>query len=229
MSDAPSSPGAFPSTAWALLRTGRHNEFLARYCKPVFVFLRARGYPPPQAEELTQEFFLHFLEKHCLDRADERRGRFRNYLLKILVRFLADQTPDRLHRQRAFERQAISLDRLFTEPAADESPETLFMRQWAVDLVGGVRHQLEEVCRTKGRADWYDLFTAFHPPTADVAVPAQEELARRLGITRDQVRYALAQTQEWFRILLRAEVRDQVDADEEADEEIRDLLTLLQR
>jgi hypothetical protein len=226
MSDEPSSPGAFPSTAWTLLRTGRPNDFLARYCKPVFVFLRARGHPPQQAEELAQEFFLHFLEKHCLDRADEHRGRFRNYLLKILVRFLADQTPDRLPRQSAFERQAVSLDH---EPAAGKSAETLFMRQWAADLVGGVRQRLGDLCCKKGRTDWYDIFTACHPPTADVAVPAQEELARRLGITRDQVRYAPAQTEEWFRILLRAEVRAQVEADEDVDEEISDLLTLLQR
>ena len=59
--------------------------------------------------------------------------------------------------------------------------------------------------------------------------PGQEELARQLGMTRDQVRYALEQTKGWFRVLLRAEVRDHVDGDEDVGEEIRELLVLLER
>jgi hypothetical protein len=239
----PDDSAAFPTTAWGLLRAGQEgaggaridhrNQFLARYWKPVFVFLRARRYSPQQAEELTQEFFLRLLEGDELRRVQEERGRFRNYLLTLLVRFVLDQTPDRLRRQTAFEEQALSLDCPMTEeersyePPGGQDAETLFMRQWAIDLVAGVRCRLKDLCEKKGRAAWYGLFDAAHPAVPDAEAAAQEDLARRFGTTRDRVRYGLKQTEDWFRVLLRAEVRDQVGSAAEVDDEVGELLRLL--
>ena len=80
----------FPTTAWTFIRVvqddqaSQHlpamNRFMARYWKPVFYFLRARGRPLHHAEDLTQEFFLRLLEHKWLDKADSQRGRFRTYL-----------------------------------------------------------------------------------------------------------------------------------------------------
>lgn len=238
-------PDLFPTTAWTLLRAAQRsanaprsderNQFLTRYVKPVFVYLRARGRSPEQAEELTQEFFLRFLDGDGLRTVDAQKGGFRPFLLTALKRFVADQTPDRLRRQEFFERQYLSLNGLLTEeercrePSTDDSPEGPFLRQWAIDRIAEVRRRLKELCVKKDRAVWFDLFEAVHAAEPDAEVPSQEELARRVGMTRDQVRHALEQTQQWFRTLLRREVRDHVESDEEVGEEIRDLLMILKR
>jgi RNA polymerase sigma-70 factor (ECF subfamily) len=246
MSDAAASSGAWPNTSWTLLYAGQdpanperiehRNRFLARYWKPVFVFLRAKRHSPQQAEELTQAFFLRVLEKGSFRGADREKGKFRTYLLGALCHFLADQTPDRLARQRAFEQRHLALGSLMTdedrnyEPPQGEPVESLFMKQWAVDLVLEVRRGVKSQCERRGHPLWYDVFEAFHPTDPGALRPASEqELGRRLGLSREQVRYAKEQTEQSFRELLRAEVRDQVESEEEVGDEIRELMALLGR
>ena len=37
-------------------------EFCRLYWYPIYAFVRYRGYPPHDAQDLTQSFFLHLLE-----------------------------------------------------------------------------------------------------------------------------------------------------------------------
>src|SRR5581483_1971660 len=107
---------------WSLVRdmqrnagpefTAAVNRFASRYWRPVFYFLRMRGYGLHEAEDLTQEFFLTFFERQWIDRADPARGRFRTYLLTILTRFVADRTSSRAPRQRQFDDRMVDLSTL---------------------------------------------------------------------------------------------------------------------
>jgi DNA-directed RNA polymerase specialized sigma24 family protein len=65
------------------------EEFYRLYCYPVYAFIRRRGYDRQDAQDLTQDFFVHLLDKGTLGRADSERGRFRNFLLGSLEHFLA--------------------------------------------------------------------------------------------------------------------------------------------
>src|SRR5438552_4149470 len=95
-----SSAAPFPTTAWGFIQSIKDcadvdylpalNPFLAAYWKPVFCFLRARGYRLHEAEDLTQAFFLRFLERDWILKVDPQKGRFRTFLLTLLVRFVAD-------------------------------------------------------------------------------------------------------------------------------------------
>jgi len=51
------------------------------YWFPLYAYLRRRGYDKHQAEESTQAFFAHLLEKHELQSVDPAKGRFRAFLL----------------------------------------------------------------------------------------------------------------------------------------------------
>ena len=246
MTNDPSSAspsGRFPTTAWGFIQAvqdGRHaedetaiNQFVAAYWKPVFCFLRARGYPVAEAEDLTQEFFLRILQRDWLRTADPRRGRFRTFLLTLLVRFLSDQGPRRAPRQKRFERQIASIEGLIGaaersyEPPAGQTPEAIFMRQWAAALVGQVLQRLRRSCAEDGRTIWYEVFAALRLGASQDDPDSQHALAERFGVTRDQVRYALKQAQERFVGLLRAEVRDQNGSEADVGEEIRELMALL--
>ena len=90
----------FRTTQWGLLAAASVEgavqprvaleELYRLYCYPVYAFIRRRGHGRQDAQDLTQDFFVHLLEKGTLGRADPRRGRFRNFLLGALDYFLAD-------------------------------------------------------------------------------------------------------------------------------------------
>ena len=65
------------------------DDLYRLYCYPVYAFIRRRGHSRQDAQDLTQDFFVHLLEKGILGRADPQRGRFRNFLLGSFDHFLA--------------------------------------------------------------------------------------------------------------------------------------------
>jgi hypothetical protein len=62
------------------------EELYRLYCYPIYAFIRRRGHGRQDAQDLTQDFFVHLLEKGTLGRADSQRGRFRSFLLGALDR-----------------------------------------------------------------------------------------------------------------------------------------------
>src|SRR5215831_13046468 len=97
-----SLPGSsqFPTTRWTLVvAAGAAHRKEARsalvslcegYWYPLYAYLRRRGYPADEAQDLTQDFFMRVLEGRYLDRADPNKGRFRAFLLTSLKFYLAD-------------------------------------------------------------------------------------------------------------------------------------------
>ena len=77
----------FPATLWSVvLRAGREasdqsREALARLCQaywfPLYAYLRRQGKSPHDAEDLTQGFLLHLVEKETLSRVRQEKGKFR--------------------------------------------------------------------------------------------------------------------------------------------------------
>src|SRR5437899_3846249 len=75
-------------------------ELCKTYWRPIFAFICRRGYSVPDAQDLTQDFFLMVLEGDLLKRADPSRGRFRSLLLKALQHFLIDDSIKKRARKR---------------------------------------------------------------------------------------------------------------------------------
>jgi RNA polymerase sigma factor (sigma-70 family) len=234
---------SFPTTAWSMIddvkaeqpaeRLAAMNRFIVGYWRPIYRFIRAKGHRHDAAEDLTQEFLLKFLDRDWLAKADASRGRFRNYLLAILKRFLADEGSGRAPRQKVFDQGLVPVSALVRDeersfdPPHMELPEDVFMRHWAQALVEEVRSELDAWCRQRGRPDWCAIFTAHHFPAAGCEALTQQALAERFRSSRDQIRYALEQTNQEFARLFRAAVAGQVASDAEIDAEIRDIERLV--
>lgn len=97
----PTRHAAFHTTRWSVVLAAREKssrdaveslEALCRqYWPPLYAYVRQRGHPVHDAQDLTQAFFARLLEKDWLTAADQAQGRFRSFLLMVLKRFLANE------------------------------------------------------------------------------------------------------------------------------------------
>src|SRR6266496_4092410 len=91
----------FPPTLWSVVllagkdSSERAREALATLCRaywfPLYAFIRRQGKSPQDAEDLTQGFLLHLMERETLSRVKREKGKFRSFLLASLQYYLADE------------------------------------------------------------------------------------------------------------------------------------------
>ena len=91
----------FPETQWTVVLAAggtpspESAAALERLCSsywyPLYAYVRRRGHSPPDAQDLTQEFFARLLEHNWIAPADRHKGRFRSFLLMAMKRFLAKE------------------------------------------------------------------------------------------------------------------------------------------
>jgi DNA-directed RNA polymerase specialized sigma24 family protein len=128
--------------------TPRAGEALAALCEtywfPLYTYVRRRGYSAADAQDLTQEFFARLLAGRWIGQADRERGRFRSFLLSALKHFLANEWHKKGAQKRGGHAVLASLSddsaetRYARAAVTEETPETLFERQWALTLLEGV-------------------------------------------------------------------------------------------
>jgi RNA polymerase sigma factor (sigma-70 family) len=232
---------SFPTTRWSLIlsstaETGTQaQDALAELCRtywyPVYSFIRARTSSADDAQDLTQEFFLHFLNKGLLRSANPAAGRFRSYLAASLKHFLADQADRRNAQKRGGAAIMLSIDLAQAEQryARDleyrETPDRVFDRQWAVTIVTQACDQLRDLLVREGRELWFDRLQNFLPGGSEPSSYAT--VARELGMTEAATKVAIHRLRQRYRDLLRANVSHTVADPTEVDDEIRFLLNSL--
>jgi RNA polymerase sigma-70 factor (ECF subfamily) len=137
---------AFQSTSWDLVRLAPKVEALDAliriYWKPLYFFVRQRGFANEEAKDIVQEFLALALEHGMIPRADPLRGRFRTFLLAALNNFLKDRHRFWGRQKRGSGNAPMSLDLDLGEPriarsaSGGEPPETIVDRAWAKGLLG---------------------------------------------------------------------------------------------
>jgi DNA-directed RNA polymerase specialized sigma24 family protein len=134
----------FGTTQWSLVLeaggelTPQGRQALAtlceRYWSPLYVYLRHRGHSADNAQDLTQGFFVHLLDKHALQSVDRGRGRFRSFLLASLNHYVSNVRDRELAQKRGGRVPLIAMDCMTAEewyrrePADPWTPETLLSR-----------------------------------------------------------------------------------------------------
>jgi RNA polymerase sigma-70 factor (ECF subfamily) len=242
MTPSPGEPaathGPFPSTLWTLgLSAGeRHTESaqhaLSQLCelywKPVYLYIRRRGYPPEQAQDLTQEFFRVLLEKDVLADADQSRGRFRSFLFAAIKHFLSNQLDHARAKKRGGDRAFLSLDFETAEghyrldPPDNVTPETVFEWRWATSLLEQTLRRVEKESATP-HFERLKVFLVGDPADGGYAA-----VAAALGMSETAVKVAVHRLRKRYRNALRAEIRATVADDSQVEDELRFLLSVLQ-
>jgi len=229
--------GQFPATLWTqVLQAGGDTspdalaafERLARaYWPPLHAWLLRQGVGRPEAEDLTQSFFAHLIEKRVLQRLHRDKGRFRTFLLTVLRNHLRDERARAIAQKRGGGQPVASLDEAdedgapLREPSGGPVPDAEFDRDWALTLLGRVVDRLRTECAATGRAALFTHLQACLYGDADAATHA--EAARRLGLSEGAVKTAGTRLRQRYQELIRAEIRQTVDTDEEVETELRHL------
>jgi RNA polymerase sigma-70 factor (ECF subfamily) len=232
-------PSEFPTTRWTLVvaasdpKRKEARSALASLCEnywyPLYAYLRRRGYPADQAQDLTQEFFIRVLEGRYLDRADPEKGRFRAFLLTSLKFFVADEED----RNRAQKRGGGALlplefssgeERYQREPAHDETPERIFERRWALSVLDRVVEKLRDEFVRHGRAEHFERLKVFLLGRSDAPYAA---LAHELNTSEGALKVAIHRLRKRYRELFRQEIADTVADPAEVESELRFLAAVL--
>jgi RNA polymerase sigma-70 factor (ECF subfamily) len=230
----------FPTTQWSLLARATLNddpggrqalgEFHRKYRAPVVAFLRRRGLPPHDAEDMTQSFFVHLMDKATLRRADAARGRFRSFLLGALVRHLSQAREQGAAAKRGGGVPPVSLETMAdvgAEPAMAPAEQLAYDRDWAMELL---RRTLEGVAaefRQRGREADFAVLRAYLPGSVP-PVPTYEDSAARLGLGLGAFKTEVHRLRARVRELLRREIAATVSSPEEIDDEVAYLGRVLQ-
>jgi DNA-directed RNA polymerase specialized sigma24 family protein len=230
----------FLTTQWGLVAAASDErraearaaleELYRLYCYPVYAFIRRRGHGRQDAQDLTQDFFVHLLEKGTLRRADSQRGRFRSFLLGALDYFLAHAAE----RARAVKRgggcQLVFLDDDSAENsyqlAAPEgiTAEKMFDARWAAATVESAFARLRGELELEGKGPLFETLKGFLVGQVE---SSHQQLAHSLGLSPGALKTVIHRLRSRYRVLLREEVARTVCAPEDVDEELRYLRTAL--
>lgn len=240
----PGCPGqvaAFPTTHWSVvLKAGEESnaaaasamEALCRsYWYPLYAYVRRKGHTPGDAEDLTQGFFARLLQKNFLSTVDQRKGKFRSFLLASLEHFLAKEW-NRAHRvKRGGLCQFISMDqfdgeeRYRLEPRDNRTPEALYDRSWALAVLSTTMTRLQEEYEREGKGEVFAALKAFL--SGDPDEQRYEDIGSRLGLSYGAARVAVHRLRTKYGEVLRDVVAQTVATREEVDEELKQLLAAL--
>ena len=196
-----------------------------RYWLPVYVKVRASGCGPEDAEDLTQAFFASLLQREFFDKARPEQGRFRTFLLTALDRFLVDDWRERSTLKRGGGQTFLSIDRDLGEQRfevlghTNESPDRLFERQWAVEMLNRVFRQLEEICQGEGKGEQFAIMRKHLGGRVDAG--EYRAIASELGVSEGAARSIMFRLRKRFRRLLHEEIAETVDDDASVDDEIQ--------
>ena len=231
-------PGArFLTTRWEVVRAAGEQsaealEALCRDCwRPIYAFVRRSGYDTHTAQDLTQEFFARLLAGSGTAGADPERGRFRSWLLGALKHFLTNEW----HRSQTQKRgggltffsieEAREEEHHALEPADHESPDRLYDRRWAEELLARVNARVRTDYEAAG---WGARFEALKIYLLGGYEPVSyEDTAATLGLSASAVKSAIYKMRQRFGQALRAEITQTVSSPEEVQDEIRHLLAAL--
>ena len=233
---------AFLTTHWSML--GKDTDptsqdknraliglLLTKYWKPVYCYLRRKGYDNEQAKDLTQGFFHEVvLGRGLIAKADRSKGRFRSFLLIALNRYLInireqDGAQKRIPRDRIVPLDivdTIKLPRFITGSA----PEDSFNYAWVSQMLEQILQQVEAECSRDGKRAHWNVFhdRVLRPIMNGTVPPSLREICDRYDIDDDaKASNMIVTVKRRFQAALIKNLRESVLSDEQVDDELADL------
>jgi RNA polymerase sigma factor (sigma-70 family) len=236
--------GVFATTHWSVVleaacqeNSPKASDAIAQLCQtywyPLYAYVRRKGYQPPDAQDLTQEFFARLLARNYLSGVNRQKGKFRSFLLGAFEHFLAKEWRRAQAQKRGGGQSLFSLDavdaenRYLIEPAHELTPEKIFDWRWATTLLDQAMTRMREACQTEGKAALFEKTECLL--SGDRSAQSYAQIAAALNMSEAALKMAVSRLKRRYGELVRAEIAQTVATPEEAAEELRYLLTVLRQ
>ncbi len=240
-SPAPGVDGVFATTHWSVVLTAGHDsspgaraalEQLCRaYWYPLYCYVRRQVACAADAEDLTQSFFAHLLERNALAKVSREKGRFRSFLLAALRYFLADEWDKVSARKRGGGCVVISLsdsgaeERYQREEGPGLTADQLYERRWAMAVLERASVRLREEFAAMGKATLWEALRDLQEHAAEAG--PYGEVAARLGMPVNTLKSHVHRYRQRFRELLCEEVAQTVASPADVADELRRLIAVV--
>jgi RNA polymerase sigma-70 factor (ECF subfamily) len=235
---------AFLTTHWSQIgeiQAGQDKDrviislLLQRYWKPVYCYLRRKGYDNEQTKDLTQGFFHEVvLARGLVERADQSRGRFRSFLLHALDQYIINERAKQTAAARIPADKLVSFDGIgpseLPEHMLECEPDVSYNYAWVSALLDQVLSATSKGCREDGLQTHWELFNArvVRPILDGTAAPALGKICASLGV--DDTRQAsnmIITVKRRFREILSRHIRSTVISAHQVDEELDEIIKFL--
>lgn len=236
----------FLTTHWSLIEDVKEHQdkdraliglLLERYWKPVYCYLRRKGYDNEQAKDLTQGFFHEVvLSRYLIERADQAKGRFRSFLLHALNQYLVDEQRKDTAQKRIPEGKLVPLD-IVDPPALPQKvrqldPEQCFDYAWKADLLERALCELKQWYLGRGMDTHWHLFRdrLLRPSLEGLEAPSLAQLCEKCGIENEtKASNMLGTVKRQFQSILTKHVRQTVLSGDAAEEELGEMFRFLKK
>ena len=234
----------FLTTHWSIIEDVKKHQdkdraliglLLERYWKPVYCYLRRKGYNNEQAKDLTQGFFHEVvLNRHLLERADSEKGRFRTLLLHTLNQYLIDEHRKETALKQIPRDKLVPLD-VIDNPSLPEmvcqlDAEQSFNYVWKADLLERVLTEVRDRYTKRGMETHWYVFRdrLMEPSLEDSEVPSFNQICQRYRIDDEATASNMLKTvKRLFRSVLEKHIRQTVLSGQAIEEELREIFKFL--
>ena len=233
----------FRTTQWSLVLSSRQQadsnvrekslgELCRAYWYPLFVYLRRKGHSSEDAADFVQGFFFELIEKQFLDSVSEEKGRFRWFLMSAIKRFVNKQLEKQAAQKRGGSRTFFSIDvvdaekRYQLEPVDGWTPEKLFDRRWALEVIQQALSTLKSKHEKKGKLPLYHALQSTLGG-AQISQQKYEEIAQEFSMSPGAVKVAALRLREDYRQTLKEIVRQTIEETDSIEDELDQLLAAL--
>jgi len=220
-----------PSTQRQIL-----ERLACQYWRPIFWYIRRKGYSRHRAEELTQEFFCQILQKELFAKADKSKGTFRSYLLGALTKFLSKQYRNTNARRRKPPGTLISISEHDIDPIVDcdqfSSPENVFHHIWVAELLekalDDCRCHFEFSSDPMKRKYWGAFYDRVLKPILEEDPPLSlVEISDKHGLPKEKLSAIMVTVKRRMRRAIVNVIEQYSAPGLHADEELEELIRLL--
>jgi RNA polymerase sigma factor (sigma-70 family) len=236
-------PARFRTTRWSAILVAAESqmegsqaaltELCRQYWYPLYAFARRRGHGPPDAQDLTQGFFLHLLQNRALKHAHPLKGKFRSFLLASFQNFLSDEASRARCLKRGGNREFVFLDaedaesRYRLEPADHLTAEKIFDARWAMTLLGHAVDRLREEYAARGETVRFEILKVFVGVEESKTTPTYEEVAKSLRVGVGTAKTLIHRFRKQYAAILRQEIGRTVSDPADVEQEIHALCDAL--
>ena len=232
---------AFLTTHWSMIENiqsgkDRHQALvgllLERYWKPVYCYLRRKGYGNEEAKDLTQGFFHEVvLNRKLVQRADQDKGRFRSFLLHALNQYAINERAKQSAKKRIPPEKLLPLD-MTDPPALDQtisqwSPEDAYHYAWLSGLLDQILASVKEECLTQGMDTHWQVFhrRLVQPILTDAPCPDWADLCREFDLRDTKTAFNMMTTvKRRFQAEMQRFMRNTVMSKTDMPEEFQEIM-----